>query len=126
MATAGRRGRHHDIRQGHVPARSGEELAQTVVEAFGGLSVPCALTGLAATWVLPFAGDRLVTVSLRRPAGNKLLERLGSHEVKPGASPSLIRSNDEGVFHGGQTIGGAECVSPLQVYLDPRGLPERA
>lgn len=119
--------RRHDIRQGHVPSHSGEELARKLSEACGALSVPYALTGLAAAWLLaPFAGYRLVTVYLRKPAGDKLLQRLGWHEEKRGANLWLIRPNDDGVFYGSQTIAGVECVSPVQAYLDLRGLPERA
>jgi len=54
--------RRHDIRQGHVAARSGEELTREVTEACKGLGFDYALTGLAAAWLLaPFAGYRLVT-----------------------------------------------------------------
>lgn len=74
----------------------------------------------------PFAGYRLVTAYLRKPAGDKLLQRLGWHEEKRGANLWLIRPNDEGVFHGAQAVAGVECVSPVQAYLDLRGLPERA
>jgi hypothetical protein len=119
--------RRHDIRQGHVPSHSGEELARKLVEACGALSIPYALTGLAAAWLLaPFAGYRLVTVYLRKPTGDKLLQRLGWHEEKRGANLWLIRPNDEGVFHGAQAVAGVECVSPVQAYLDLHGLPERA
>jgi hypothetical protein len=119
--------RRHDIRQGHVPARSGEELARKVVAACEALAVPYALTGLAAAWSLaPFANYRLVTVYLRKAASDKLLQRLSWHEEKRGANLWLVRPNDDGVFCGSQAIAGAECVSPVQVYLDLQSLPERA
>lgn len=119
--------RRHDIRQGHVVARSGEELTRQVAEACEGLGVDYALTGLAAAWLLaPFAGYRLATVYLRKSANDQLLQRLKWHEEKRGANLWLIRPNDEGVFHGAATARNAMCVSPVQAYLDLRNLPERA
>ncbi|TWT44522.1 MarR family protein [Phycisphaerae bacterium RAS1] len=119
--------RRHDIRMGHIAAHTGDELARRLVGVFGELSVPYALTGLAAAWLLaPFAAYRLVTVYLRKPPGEKLLQRLKWHEEKRGANLWLVRPNDEGVFHGVESVGGVECVSPVQAYLDLRGLPERA
>lgn len=119
--------RRHDIRQGHVAARSGEELARQVAEACQGLGFDYALTGLAAAWLLaPFAGYRLVTVYLRKSANDKLLQRLKWHEEKRGANLWLIRPNDEGVFHGAENVRSMVCVSPVQAYLDLRNLPERA
>jgi hypothetical protein len=119
--------RRHDIRQGHVAARSGEELARQVAEACQGLGFDYALTGMAAAWLLaPFAGYRLVTIYLRKSANDKLLQRLKWHEEKRGANLWLIRPNDEGVFHGAQNVKSMVCVSPVQAYLDLRNLPERA
>lgn len=119
--------RRHDIRMGHVPAQTGDELVRRLVEVVGELSIPYALTGLAAAWLLaPFAAYRLVTLYLRKPPSDKLLQRLKWHEEKRGANLWLIRPNDEGVFHSVQAVGGAECVSPVQAYLDLRSLPERA
>jgi hypothetical protein len=119
--------RRHDIQQGHVPVHSGEELTGKLVEACEALAVPYALTGLPAAWLLaPFAGYRLVTVYLGRPASDELLQRLGWHEEERGANLWLVRPNDDGVFHGCRAFSGAMCVSPVQAYLDLRGLPERA
>ncbi len=119
--------RRHDIREGHVASHSGEELSRRLVEACEDLSITFALTGLAAAWLLaPFAGYRLLTAYLRKPASDKLLKKLNWHEEKRGANLWLIRPNDEGVFHGAQAIAGAECVSPVQAYLDMHGMPERA
>ncbi len=119
--------RRHDIRQGHVAARSGEDLARQVADACQGLGFEYALTGLAAAWLLaPFAGYRLVTVYLRKSANDKLLQRLKWHEEKRGANLWLIRPNDEGVFYDAQIVKSMVCVSPLQTYLDLRNLPERA
>lgn len=119
--------RRHDIRQGHVAARSGEELARQVAEACQGLGFDYAITGLAAAWLLaPFAGYRLVTFYLRKSPNDKLLQRLKWHEEKRGANLWLIRPNDEGVFHGAENVKSMVCVSPVQTYLDLRNLPERA
>lgn len=119
--------RRHDILQGHVAARSGEDLARQVAEACRGLGFDYALTGLAAGWLMaPFAGYRLVTVYLRKSPGDKLFQRLKWHEEKRGANLWLIRPNDEGVFHGAQNVKSMVCVGPVQVWLDLCNLPERA
>lgn len=119
--------RRHDIRRGHVAARSGEELARRVAEACRGLGLDYALTGPAAAWLMaPFAGYRLVTVYLHRRANEKLLQQLKWHEEERGANLWLIRPDDEGVFHGVQAIRNVVCVSPVQAYLDLRTMPERA
>lgn len=119
--------RRHDIRQGHVAARSGEELAQRVVEACEELRFSYALTGLAAAWLLaPFAGYRTVAVYLHKFASDKLLQRLKWHDEKRGANLWLVRPNDEGVFHGAEPTKAMVCVSPVQAYLDLHNMPERA
>jgi DNA-binding Lrp family transcriptional regulator len=119
--------RRHEVRPGHVASRSGEELARRVVETCEDLRIPYALTGLAAAWLLaPFAGFRLVTVYLQQPPSDKLLQRLKWHGENRGANLWLVRANDEGIFHGGRSNQGMNCVSPVQAYLDLHGMPERA
>lgn len=119
--------RRHDVREGHVSVRSGEELVRHVVAACDETGQRYALTGLAAAWLLaPFAGYRLVAVYIGRTPNDKLLAKLKWHDEPRGANLWLIRPNDEGVFHGSESIQGMVCVSPIQAYLDLQAMPERA
>lgn len=119
--------RRHDIREGHVSARSGQELAQRVVDACNEVACSYALTGLAAAWLLaPFAGYRLVVVYTKKAPSEKLLSKLKWHPEERGANLWLVRPNDEGVFHGAESVQGMSCVSAVQAYLDLHGMPERS
>lgn len=119
--------RRHEVREGHVSVRSGEELVRRVVDACDGAGQRYALTGLAAAWLLaPFAGYRLVAVYVGKAPTEKLLSKLKWHDEPRGANLWLVRPNDEGVFHGTEQIQGMACVSPVQAYLDLQTMPERA
>ena len=117
----------HDILQGHVSARSGEELAQHVASSCEELGFDYALTGLPAAWRLaPFAGYRLVAVYVAKASSTSLLSQLNGREVQKGSNLWLVRPTDESVFHGAVEIGGARCVSAVQTYLDLHAMPERS
>ncbi len=119
--------RRHDVREGHVTSRSGQELVQRLVNACNDFGSSYALTGLAAAWLLaPFAGYRLVAVYLGKTPSDQLLARVKWQEEKRGANLWLVRPNDEGVFHGAESIQGVSCVSPAQAFLDLQGMPERS
>jgi hypothetical protein len=119
--------RRHEIREGHVSVRSGEELVRRVIEACDETRFRYALTGLAAAWLLaPYAGYRLVAVYITKAPSNKLLSTLKWHDEPKGANLLLVRPNDEDVFHGAELIKGISCVSPVQAYLDLQAMPERA
>ncbi len=119
--------RRHEIREGHVSARSGQELVQRVVDACDEVGCSYALTGLAAAWLLaPFAGYRLVAVYLKKAPSEKLLSKLKWHEENRGANLWLVRPNDKGVLHGAESVQSMSCVSAVQTYLDLQGMPERA
>lgn len=119
--------RRHDVREGHVSARTGEDLAKRVLEATHEHGFTTALTGLPAAWLLaPFAGFRLVAVYVNKLPTQRLLDRLKWHEEKRGANLWLVRPNDEGVFHGAKTVKGMSCVSPVQAFLDLQAMPERS
>ena len=110
--------KRHDVRKGHVTSRSGQELVQRLVNACNDLDSSYALTGLAAAWLLaPFAGYRLVVVYMGKTPSDQLLARLKWHEDKRGANLWLVRPNDEGVFHGAESIQRMSCVSPAQAFL---------
>jgi Transcriptional regulator, AbiEi antitoxin, Type IV TA system len=119
--------RRHDVREGHISVRSGEELVQRVVDVCDEVRCAYALTGLAAAWLLaPFASYRLVAVYIKKSPSEKLLSKLKWHEEKRGANLWLVRPHDEGVFHGAESMQGMSCVSAVQAYLDLEGMPERS
>ncbi|MCB9506257.1 MAG: MarR family transcriptional regulator [Myxococcales bacterium] len=117
----------HDIRRGHVAARSGEALARPLCEAFGQAGIDYAATGLSAAWLMTrFTGFRLATVYLAEHPTDDLLRELGFREEATGANVWLVVPNDAGVFHGAAEHQAIRCVHPLQVYLDLLAHPERA
>jgi hypothetical protein len=123
----------HEVRKGHVVARSGEDLAQQVVGACEAVGIEYGLTGLAAAWkVSPFANFRLVTVYLNRDEGAALREsvalreKLSFREESRGANLWLVSPNDEGVLFERCRYQGAICVHPIQIFLDLKSQPERA
>jgi Transcriptional regulator, AbiEi antitoxin, Type IV TA system len=117
----------HEVQQGHVSARSGEELAERVLLLLEQRGIRHALTGLAAAWKLaPFAAYRLVTVFVDGGPDKELLDALKWKSGEPGANLWLVRPNDEGVFHGSNVVDGCACVAPIQAFIDLRGQPERS
>ncbi len=117
----------HGVKRGHVSARNGEELTERLASLLERSGVRYALTGLAAAWRLaPFATYRLVTLYVENGARERLLEPLDWRPEERGANVWLVRPNDAGVFHGAAVVNGANCVSPVQAYLDLRDMPERS
>ena len=117
----------HDIRRGHVAARSGEALVRRLGEAFGQAGVDHAATGLSAAWLMTrFAGFRLATVYVAEHPTDDLLRELGFREETAGANVWLVVPNDQGVFHGAAALDRVRCVHPVQAYLDLLAHPERA
>ena len=117
----------HEIRRGHVSARSGEELAQRVSDVLRERGVRHALTGLPAAWrMAPFAAFRLVAVYIADRIDDSLLSALSWHEESAGANLWLVRPKDAGVLQGSSDLGGMRCVCAVQAYLDLQGMPERS
>lgn len=117
----------HQIFQGHVAARSGEEVLRLLAGGLQGERVRYATTGLAAAWLLTrFAGFRLVTMYVTEHPAPEVLERLGFREEARGANVWLVVPKDEGVFQGADERDGVVCVHPVQAYLDLKDQPERA
>ncbi len=117
----------HAATQGHVAARSGDDLLRDLSESLKRGGVEHAATGLGAAWLWShFAGFRLVTIYLREPAFPSLLAEIGFREEPRGANVWLVVPNDEGVFHGASEREGVPCVHPVQAYLDLKDQPERA
>jgi hypothetical protein len=117
----------HEVRAGHVAARSGEDLLGHVCRIFAARRISHAATGLAAAWAFTrFAAFRLATVYVSSDPPPGLLGRLGFRDDPRGANLWLVIPNDSGVFHGTVLKHGVRCVHPVQAYLDLKAQPERA
>ena len=117
----------HDIRRGHVAARSGDALVRRLADALGQAGVEYAATGLSAAWLMTrFAGLRLATVYLAEHPTDDLLRDVGFREEAAGANVWLVAPKDQGVFHGAAALDRVRCVHPVQAYLDLLAHPERA
>jgi DNA-binding MarR family transcriptional regulator len=125
----------HDVLEGHIPARSSEELLRDLDERFKKAGIEHAATGLGAAWLFThFAEFRLVTFYVReRPEA--FLRDIGFRADPRGANVWLVVPNDEGVFQQTRTPRNYDvrarnnhirCVHPVQVYIDLKDHPERA
>jgi len=125
----------HDVLEGHIPARSSEELLRDLDEKFKHAGIGHAATGLGAAWLFThFAEFRLVTFYVReRP--QTLLRDIGFRADSRGANVWLVVPKDEDVFQQTRTprnydVRGRNdditCVHPVQIYVDLKDHPERA
>lgn len=115
----------HEIVRGHASG-SGIELARELNRRLIDSGIRYAFTGLAAAWLLdPFARFRLNSLYVEGDP-HVAAERLGLRLNEQGANVQVISPDDDGVFAGERDIEYLPCVSPVQVYLDLRHLPERA
>jgi hypothetical protein len=115
----------HDIITGHLSG-SGIELSRELEDRLRRAGVDHAFTGLPAAWAQDkFARFRLNSIYVHgdpRIAADAIELRRNER----GANVQLIGPNDRGVFDGQRAVDDLTCVSPVQVYLDLRALPERA
>ena len=117
----------HRIMKGHVSARSGEALLDSLARKLERRRVAYAATGLGAAWLwTKFAGFRIVTIYLREDPSDSLLGELDFLGDEQGANTWLVTPNDDGVFDGSTKLDDIDCVSALQAYLDLQAHPERA
>ncbi|MGD9549307.1 MAG: type IV toxin-antitoxin system AbiEi family antitoxin [Candidatus Krumholzibacteriia bacterium] len=117
----------HEVIQGHIAARSGEESLHHLADGLQGLNVRYAATGLAAAWLLTrFSDFRLTTMYAAERPASEMLESLGFREEARGANVWIVIPKDEGVFQGADERDGIMCVHPVQAYLDLKAQPERA
>jgi hypothetical protein len=127
----------HNVLQGHIPARSSDELLVELDRQLSSADIKHAATGLGAAWLFThFATFRLVTFFVReRP--ESFLRDIGFREDARGANVWLVVPNDEGVFQEARTprqydraasddLSDIKCVHPVQVYVDLKDHPERA
>ena len=117
----------HSILRGHIAARSGLELFNTIAASFENSNVGYAATALGAAWLMTnYANFRLVTFYLKEYPTQELLSSIGFQEGPRGANTWLVVPDDEGVFCGSVATQGVKCVHPVQTYLDLLAHPERA
>ena len=117
----------HDVHAAHRFARTGDELLNDLSRGLTAAGVRHAATGLGAAWLLShFAGFRLVTLFVDALPKEVVLRDLGVRDEPKGANVWLVVPQDDGVFIGAKEIDGIPCASPLQVYLDLKGHPERS
>jgi hypothetical protein len=117
----------HHILQLHLAGRDGMDLASTMARELAKKKLHYAMTGLAAAWLYePFADFRLVAVYLRALPEPGWLAEIGAREERRGANLWVVIPRDPGVFHGAEPVRNIRCASPLQAYLDLKGMPERA
>lgn len=85
----------------------------------------CTLTGFsgAARWA-PFVRYSRVTAYVPDSV-DRVASKLGLKQVSSGSNVSLIVPYDEGVFYGAGVVGDSIIVSPIQLYLDLRGMKGR-
>jgi hypothetical protein len=117
----------HHILQLHLAARDGMDLTGTVARELAKAKLDCAMTGLPAAWLYePFAEFRLVAVYVRDLPESAWLQKIGAREERRGANLWIVVPRDPGVFYGAESVRRIRCASPLQAYLDLKGMPERA
>jgi len=117
----------HRLLKGHIAARTSDALLRDLSSKLQEDDTEHAFTGLAAAWLWTrFAGFRIVTVYLEETPDSTLLDEIGFRETDGGDNTWLVIPNDNDVFRGATEIDGIRCASPLQVFLDLKGHPERA
>lgn len=118
--------RHHVLR-GHIPGRSGTEIAERLGREFDRLGLQHAFTGLAGAWSYThFASFRLVTVFVADAPSPEQLRPLDFVEQDKGSNAWLVLPDDRGVFEGVRRVDDITCAHPVQVWLDLKGQPERS
>jgi len=116
----------HQIIEGHIAARSGEDLLFSIDAALQKEEINHAATGLGAAWLYTrFASFRTVTFYVDEIPANSFLDVLGFRQSQQGANIWFVVPNDEGVFHNCGTVENVMCVDPVQAYLDLQAHPER-
>jgi len=117
----------HELIQGHVAAKSGEDLVKELRHAAKAGGVRLAFTGLAGAWIHDrHAGFNVVTAYLKQAFDEAWLAPLSFRAGERGANVWLLRPRDNGVFDGETSVDGIPVVHPVQVYLDLKGHSERS
>jgi hypothetical protein len=116
----------HDIIEGHLPGRSGEERAHRLADVVGQEGDDYAFTGLAAAWAYTgMAGFRSVACYVAAPTFASL-HAAGFREDSESPNTRLLIPDDVGVLDGARLVKGLRCVAPFQAYVDLAHELERA
>jgi hypothetical protein len=111
----------HEAVRAHVGATTNEAVLAAALAALQKAGIRCAATGLAGAWRLrPFARHRLTSVLVERLPTAR--EASGIELGVKGGNVELLVPRDSGVFYGAQD----GVASPVQVYMDLAGGPERS
>lgn len=117
----------HSILTGHLPGRSGEEVAFRLAQLLKQCNIKHALTGLAAAAAYTHAAAfRSVSCYVRDPIPENELEAIGFRVESSAPNVRLLTPDDTGVFDGVREVDGFRCVAPVQAYIDLQHEPERA
>lgn len=101
------------------------EIESKLADACRGRREPYAFTQFsAAARLAPSVRYRRAAVYVTAPAA-KVVRDAGLKPVDSGANVTIITPYDEGVYYGAREVGGARVVSPVQAYLDLRGVKGR-
>ena len=117
----------HEVIEGHLPGRAGEERAGRLGRALAEDGMEHAFTGLPAGWAYTrFAGFRSISCYVRALPEAALLDAVGFRRDTEAPNARLLVADDAGVFDGARAASGLRCVLPSQAYVDLRREPERA
>lgn len=117
----------HRIIKGFVAERNSTDIVANLAQSFRNNKFDFAVTGLSAAWLMThFAAYRTSTIYLSEEPSEEALKKLNFVKEDRGTNVWLVIPNDEGVFDGSLEVEKVRCVSPVQVYLDLKGHPERA
>lgn len=123
-------GREYDFHSQHrvlrcrMEGRSGIEVAANLTRVLRNTDLRWAMTGLSAAWMYDQHADFGIASAYvegrvdLRAAGLSLAERDGNVWIITPAHPY--------VFSGMRNVDGVPCVSPVQVWADLQGHPQRA
>lgn len=111
----------HEVVRAHVGATTSDAVLDGALAALQAAGIRCAATGLAGAWRLrPLARHRLVSVLVERlPTAREVS---GIELGVKGGNVDLLVPRDSGVFYGAED----GVASPVQVYMDLSGGPERS
>lgn len=105
--------------------KSTNEIEYDLAETCRLKGIRYALTGFSgAARYAPFVRYQRASAYVDE-IGDELIESLRLKPVTSGANLSLLLPYDEGVYYGTRTFTGVDVVSPVQAYLDVRGVPGR-
>lgn len=114
----------HRVLRCKIAGRSGIEVADNLARALGGTGLRWAMTGLSAAWRYDQHAD--FGIASAYVEGRVDLEAAGLSLAARDGNVWLITPAHPYVFWGMRSVGDVPCVSPVQVWADLQGHPQRA